>query len=180
MTKVFWPSAARYRQPMRRRAAFELTVAGTLVLVLMAVAVDRIWVLRAFAERIAFNNTIGVLRDAVGMTIASAMGKGHMARLATWTGRNPMRLLALPPRNYVGVVESAKSRRIKPGTWYFDRTDRMLVYRPADPAGLKTALRPRRIRWQLQAVFVRKGAREQVAGLRLVPMPPYVWRARGD
>ncbi|MDA8391041.1 MAG: hypothetical protein M0Z76_09990 [Gammaproteobacteria bacterium] len=169
-----------YRPSLRRPAAFELTVAGTLVLVLMAVAVHRIWFLRAFAEQVAFQNTVGVLHDAIGMKIAYCMSRGHMVQLAAWAGRNPMRLLAVPPRNYVGVVKTFASRRIKPGTWYFDRTDRMLVYRPADAGGLQTPLRPKRIRWQLQVVFLRKGARERVTGLRLVPMPSYVWHAMGD
>ena len=164
---------------VRRPAAFELTVAGTIVLVLMGLAAQRIWMLRAFAERIAFNNTVGVLHDAIGMKIASAMSRGHMARLAAWAGRNPIRLLAIPPRNYVGVVSSPRAQRIKPGTWYFDRVDRMLAYRPAHAIGLQTSLRPRRIRWQLRVVYLRKGARERVAGLRLVPVPKYVWRGAG-
>ncbi len=163
---------------LRRPAAFELTMAGILLLVFAAVFVQHVRRLRAFAEEIAFRNTVGVLRDAVGMKLALSLGKGDVAQVVAWAGRNPMRLLVVPPRNYVGVVNGPRSRRIKPGTWYFDRTDRMLVYRPADARGLRTSLRPKRVRWQLRVVVRHKGGKEQVVGLRLVPSPPYIWHLR--
>ena len=171
-------------RPSRLRLA-ELAVIAVLVLTLVGVVIQKVWETRAAAERVAVLQTVGALRSALGIAIASRTAQGGLKGLAGLHQSNPIDLLEEPPAGYLGEKDDPDPAAIGGYHWYFDRGERVLVYRVANadrfeggPPG------PARIRLQLRASFTdRNGngrydpASETVGGLRLVVLDDYEWRS---
>ena len=101
---------------------FESLVWLIVGLVLLAVFLGIPFYTRSAEER-AIDVTLSQLRAAVEM---------HRLRSAAATsaleGSNPMQLLAVKPVNYVGEFANRVSAAAQPGTWFFDRESKELIY----------------------------------------------------
>ncbi|WP_139232822.1 hypothetical protein [Duganella sp. CF458] len=89
-------------------------------------------VLAVFLGRISFYTESAELR-AIEITLSQLRAAIELHRLRSATGialegTNPMRLLAVPPGNYAGEFASIASAPAEPGTWFYDRQSKKLVY----------------------------------------------------
>jgi hypothetical protein len=106
----------------RRFRRFEALVWLIASLVLLGIFLSRISFYTKSAEERAIETTLSQLRAAIEL---------HRLRSATTValeGSNPMRLLAVPPSNYVGEFASLDGAPAQRGTWFFDRQSKTLVY----------------------------------------------------
>ena len=118
---------------MTRQAGFslfELAIAISIISILAAIGVDRMWSLRVEAERAAVAQVVGGIRSALGLEVARRAVRGELHTLPDLAGSNPMELLAQQPRGYLGEVAPVNPAAAETGTWYFDRTTGALAYRP--------------------------------------------------
>lgn len=107
----------------------EMMIVASLIAILFVVALDRIWILRIEAERVAVAQVVGVLRSALGIEVARRVLRSGVETLAELDGANPMELLAQLPPGYRGSLSSGQAGSVQRGEWYFDTDNRLLVYR---------------------------------------------------
>ncbi len=167
-------------KPLRGRGftQLEFVVILTVIAVLLAVAVDRLWILQEEAEATAMAQVLGSLRSALGMTVASDLVHDDTADLNRLAGSNPMRVLAETPKNYLGVFDEADPARIAGGHWYFDRASRMLVYQVRNQNFFRGGLGPPARAGFVIRVTQARHAPDDATGAVLVAVAPYRWGAR--
>lgn len=159
----------------------ELVIVIIIVSILFVIAANRLLVLQATAERAAMMNVLGTLRSAIGMDIAQHVLRQDVDGLVALRGRNPMDWLAQTPHNYAG--EASDPVTVQAGSWYFDPTERALVYRVEHAEHFSTSLPgPARARFRIELAYDDNNAngrydagRDTVYGLRLAEMEPYRW-----
>ena len=83
---------------------------------------------RRDAEAAATGATVAALRVALQAEGARALAQGGPDALAALAARNPMRLLASPPANYLGEFALSQTGRVVRHGWVFDPRDKTLVY----------------------------------------------------
>lgn len=172
----------------KRRAGFtlfELAVVICIVSIVATILVGRVERLQAAAERAQMESVLGALRSGLTLQAAQAVAQGRQAELIALIGTNPMESLLEPPPNYLGEVELAATTEVPGGSWYFDRTLGLLVYRvrhesyfASDLAGPARA----RFKFQLMESEPAHGLRMDphgVRGITLAAVEPYRWVAGG-
>lgn len=107
---------------------FELVIVVAIVATLGAILLNRIVFYQDKVELAAVNQLVGTLRGALRLHAARLVVAGRHDELPVLAGENPMSLLAEKPGNYAGEYFHASTNEVPPGHWYFDRTDRKLVY----------------------------------------------------
>ena len=110
----------------------ELVVAVVVILVLLTGTYVRYMALVADAERAAFQGVMGWLQAGLNMEMGRALTGGGKQQLQALQDGNPMVLVSKimeVPSNYLGELDSQQSKNAKPGHWYFDLDQRLLVYR---------------------------------------------------
>lgn len=115
----------------------ELIIVIILVVLLFLVAFDRLLPLRGQAEAAHVASTVGTLRSALGMSTAQRVLEDGISGLSELNESNPMALLAKPPDNYMGEIESADDEEVPRGRWYFERASDRLGYRVRYPQYLQ-------------------------------------------
>ena len=106
----------------------ELVIVIVLIGVLLAVAIERLLVIKARAELTAMEQVVGNIRSGVTIRVAELMVKGRAAEVARMAGSNPMLVLAERPQNYLGELFAPEPASLAPGNWYFDSRDGVLCY----------------------------------------------------
>lgn len=176
------------RKPRAHRGAkgftlFELLVVILIIGTLMAVLSDRLLFYQEAAEKAAMEQTVGNLRSALHLQIADRLLKGNTNDLRALASDNPMDWLAERPANYLGERFAPKEDEVSAGSWYFDLSDRQLVYAPKRTEHLATnAAGHKAIRFKVTLVQ-EKNAKEQavraerreIQGVVLTPATPYQW-----
>lgn len=171
----------------RRSAGFsllELVVVIVLVSMLLAIAIERLLLMKARAEATAMEQVVGTIRSAITIRMAELMSGGRSAELPGLVGSNPMLRLSETPQNYLGELFGPAPSALEPGNWYFDKRDHALCYLVESAEYFETTLRaPARTCFHLEAVFedLNHNRRydaglDQLHGLRLAPSAPYAWR----
>jgi general secretion pathway protein G len=169
----------RLSERVRSVSLLELVVVVILIAIFIRIAIDRIWPLRIVAEKTAVVEVRGAIESALGITVAGRIARGEpLAAIARLAGTNPVHLLATPPDNYLGSFAHPGRHRIPRGSWYFNRSTRTLVYVVRFASHFKTPLPGRkRIRFRVEAVYRnRRQVPDDLAGIRLVTLNPYVWK----
>lgn len=131
----------------------ELVVVLCIIALLASIAADQLIGIRASAERASVDMTIGNIRSALGIKVASLLSKGNAAAVATLAQSSPMELLADPPETYRGTFFGVDPELFSGGDWYFDRRDRTLVYVFKYGALLSAPAGAERARYALSLVF---------------------------
>ena len=121
----------RGRLPGKRgRTRLELALAAVLVLLLAGLLLDRLSAYQVDTERVAVKQLVGALRTALAVRSAKAIARGGETGLLALAYQNPVEWLQERPANYLGEHFSANNDVLPRGHWYFDRTQRALVYLP--------------------------------------------------
>ena len=162
----------------------ELVVVIVLIGVLLGVAIERLLVLKAQAERAAMETVLGSVRSGITIRMAELIAKNRTREIADLVDANPMSVLAELPPNYLGDLFGPNPEVLQPGMWYFDTRERTLCYLvesteyfQAGGGGVPRA------RFRVQPIFedVNRNRRfergvDTVRGLHLVAIEPYAWR----
>lgn len=161
----------------------ELVVVVVLIAFLVVIAIARLLALQADAERVTMETVAGVLRSALGMKVAESIVRNELPGLAALEGSNPMDRLAELPTNYLGELDKPDPSRLDDGNWYFDRSERTLVYLVRNKTHFEGGVaNPPRARFTIQVAYSDKNRNgrydagiDAVEGLRLSPIEPYKW-----
>lgn len=163
----------------------ELVIVVALIAILWLVAIDRILRLRIDAERVAMLQVLGGLRSALGLEVAERVVRRGLASVVELQGSNPMALLAETPHNYAGELDAPDPASVPPGSWYYDRRSRLLVYRVRHPEAFEggPAQGPPRARFRVEVVWRDRDGDgrldpgvDGIGGVRLAPVEPYRWK----
>lgn len=159
----------------------EFLVVIILISTLVAVLSDRLLVVQEAAEKTAMEQTAGTVRSALHMQLADRLLKGVEVRALAQD--NPMDWLAERPPNYVGVRFAPKAGEVPAGSWYFDLSDRQLIYLPRRSEHLAPNSAGRReVRYQVALVHGKETQEQgisvenkEVQGVILALVEPYRW-----
>jgi general secretion pathway protein G len=169
------------RNPASRErgfSLFELAVALVIISVLAAVLLNRLGYYQEMAEKAAMESMLRVIKTGLQVQLAELIVTNRQAQAARLETEDPFQWLDDKPPNYAGAY------RVPPdtGTWYFDASERQLVYvvntgNRLDLDGSNGAKQVRfrarllKDRLQLYGTGV-----ESVSGVALLPVNPYRWR----
>lgn len=160
----------------------ELVVVVSLVGILAVVAIDRMLYVREQAEKTVMEQTASILKSALRLQVADLIARQETAKIADLADQNPMNWLAEKPGNYVGEFRGDDVPKAPRGSWYFDTTERALVYL-VDRGDYFVPDAQGRKRVRFRAVLVPAWAQEtaekvdksSIEGVRLALIEPYKW-----
>ena len=165
----------------------EAIVAAIFISLLIVVFFSRILSMSAAIERESMQQTVSHLNSALNIEALTLIVKDDQEALAAWDGANPMGLLNPPPVQYRGSFADADAYGVTPGTWFFDETKGMLIYRinhlEAFSGGRAV---PERVRFRVQSLFedmnenLLRDQNERYTGLRLKALDEYQWFSSQD
>jgi len=161
----------------------ELAIVAVIVSILFIVAADKLFSSRVEAERTAMESTLGTLRSALSIKLASYLAKDDMAGILRLQKTNPMLNLSELPKNYAGELNRPNPNSIEGGTWYFDTSDKILTYRVRENEYFRSSLPgPARARFAIRLVYQDTNANkvfdkgvDSLNGVRLTELEPYSW-----
>jgi len=162
----------------------ELVVVACIAAILGGILLNRMQFYQRMAEKAAMEQTVGIVRSALNLRVASLIAKNQFTKIHDLVDENPMNWLAQKPANYAGEYFGDRAlESVVSGQWYFDLKDRKLVYLVHNHkkfVGKKPT--SARIRFRTRLVFEENfpGARGQVAGrpvegVVLEQIDPHVW-----
>lgn len=170
------------RGPARRSRGLtllEFVVCFAIVLVFVGVLLERLTFYQEAAEKAAMEFTVSTLKRALQIRVGTPLAEHRQVDFAAVVQENPVSWLETPMSGYRGEFGPAEAQLLPPGSWYFDRERRELVYLvdngryfAPDRAGKK------RVRLHVRVVKAQAGARNvdaTVIGLQFVPVEPYRW-----
>ena len=155
-----------------------------LVSLLLAIAVDRLLLVKARAESAGMEQVVGTLRSAMTIRVAELVARARVAEVATLAGTDPMRLLAERPRNYLGELFGPDASTLQVGNWFYDLRDHALCYLVESSDYFQSTLSaPPRACFAVEPVFDDANGNNRydpgvdtLRGLRLAAIAPYEWR----
>jgi general secretion pathway protein G len=110
------------------------------------------------------------------MKFAAYVVRGQPEAIAKEVGRNPISLLARPPRNYLGELYAPDAKSLERMSWYFDLASRDLVYLPHRRRYLSTDEGPpEALRFQIALTEVDPDEPRQLRQPFIVAKPPFKW-----
>lgn len=177
-------STCRPRRASRGFSLLELVIVIALVSLLLAIAVDRLLLVKARAESMGMEQVVGTLRSAMTIRVAELVARARVAEVATLAGTDPMRLLAERPRNYLGELFGPDASTLQVGNWFYDLRDHALCYLVESSDYFQSTLSaPPRACFAVEPVFDDANGNNRydpgvdtLRGLRLAAIAPYEWR----
>ena len=106
----------------------EFGVVVVILGILIFTLLQRVLYYQAEAERVAVAQVVASVRNALHIRLEQRSVPGHEVTLAALAEQNPFDWLERKPENYVGEYYTPSIRDVAPGNWYFDRSDKSLVY----------------------------------------------------
>ena len=114
--------------PTRGFTVLELLVVASVIAALAGFMLHRLSIYQQQAELAAVQRTVEVMRVALALRAGHLRAHGPDTAIASLAGQNPMTWLDKPPANYVGEYYSPVPAEIRPGQWYFNRSNRTVTY----------------------------------------------------
>ncbi|KXS32278.1 MAG: Uncharacterized protein AWT59_1592 [Candidatus Gallionella acididurans] len=102
----------------------------TIIVVLMALFLNRALFYMEQAEKTAMEQVAGSIQSALTMQYGQILTRGKPSDVAALASDNPMNWMQKKPRNYAGEFYDPAPRSVEPGNWAFDLKSRDLVYVP--------------------------------------------------
>jgi hypothetical protein len=182
------PDSARWHARKRRSSraaaraagftAFELAVAIALIGLFSFVLLDRLLYYQEAAEKASMEYWANVLKLGLQIRIGHLMAQNRVVNYTEVARENPMTWLDAPVPGYRGEVAATLNPEMPPASWYYDRTQRELVY----VTSLSRYLQPDaggrpRVHFQVKVIHPDGAAARDsmVLGLQLTPVEPYRW-----
>jgi len=170
------------RSRLRGFSLLEFVVVIVVIAILSGLLLVRVLPLIGQAERVAFLQTKQQIQSALLLEAAERVVRGESATLSSLAGINPMQLLLQPPGNYLGTYSRAGDS-LPRSTWYFDKDDNLLIYRPGRQADFEPLEGPAgRIEMQVSFVYrdrdsdgVFNASVDHFDGLSFESVHPYSW-----
>ena len=123
---IFLPTFVTQKQ--RGASLLEFALAMVIVGILTTVLLQRIWHYQGEADVAAMRTTVANLRAALEIKVAHGKLPSGTIDLTILAEQNPFDWLKDKPPNYVGAYFSPTDADIGEGNWYFDRSDKSVVY----------------------------------------------------
>lgn len=160
----------------RGASVIEAVVSILVVSLLGLFLLDRMLEMQERAEKVALQRTVAMLDAALQLRIGETLAEKGESGLGALALQNPMEWLRPTPSDYLGVRPST-APDAPPGNWYFDASQRQLVY----VVRMKRHFRPmaadvNEVRFRLRAVYGagnRPGAPANTVVLETVT--PFQW-----
>jgi prepilin-type N-terminal cleavage/methylation domain-containing protein len=164
----------------------ELVIVVVLISMLLTIAIDRLLLFKAQAERTAMEQVLGNMRSGLTIRLAEMVVRGKLGDADKLAGSNPMLLLAVRPDNYLGEFFGPDPTSLGPGNWYYDSRDGVLCYLVESGEYFETLLPPpARARFRIRPVFDDLDGNgrydpkvDALRGMQLAPLEPYGWNLR--
>jgi hypothetical protein len=166
----------------RGMGLLETVMVGILISVLIVLFLSRILLLSVAVERESMQQTVINLNSMLNIEALTLIVRNDEKAIAAWEGANPMRLLDPKPIQYTGSFSEPDARQQKPGSWYFDKSQSLLIYRinNVEQFGGGRAI-PERVRFRVMPQYddqnhngVKDGG-EPYTGLKLEALDEYRW-----
>jgi hypothetical protein len=136
----------------RGASLFEVAICAIVFAVLTGLLLERVLRYRADAEREGVVRQVENLRSALLSRVLQAEISGDKTQLRALVGSNPVALLVHAPVGYRGEFDNPAVGKIPPGSWYFDRKQRKLVYVFTRNKSFRTGTPER---WEYTIEFIR-------------------------
>jgi len=105
----------------------EFAVSTALIGIFVGVLLERVLYYQEYAEKAAMESTAENIRTGLRYKVADLILASQMSEIPRLADENPMVWLGERPPNYLGELDSAPVDEPN-GQWYFDRSNRELVY----------------------------------------------------
>lgn len=155
----------------------ELVIVIAIYSVLIGVLLDRLNYYQELAERAAMESTLRTIKTGLQIKLAELIITNREVEAASLEAEDPIKWLDQKPANYAGDYREPPER----GAWYFDASERQLVYvvNTGNRLELDTVSRVKQIRFRARLLKDKipfSGATiESVTGVTLAPVYPYRW-----
>lgn len=107
---------------------YEFAVCAALLALLAGALLVKLRAYQAESEMVAAQQLVASVRSALSVRAAQAAAERGEAGLLALAEENPLKWLARPPINYQGEFYRPAAAMLKPGHWYYDRTDKSINY----------------------------------------------------
>jgi general secretion pathway protein G len=155
----------------------ELVIVIAIYSALIGVLLTRLNYYQELAEKAAMESTVRVIKTGLQIRLAELIITNRQGEAARLEAEDPMQWLDQKPANYAGSYREPP----EPGAWYFDASERQLVYvvNTGNRLDLDAASRAKQIRFRARLLKDKiqfGGATiESVTGVTLAPVVPYRW-----
>jgi prepilin-type N-terminal cleavage/methylation domain-containing protein len=169
--------------PRTRPAGFsliEFTVVLVVISIISAVLLDRLKFYQEQAERATMEATAAAIQAALHLRIAGHLATGAgAAQIEALADQNPVEWLAREPDNYAGAYDEQGAADVPEGSWYFDLSDRTLVYRVRyGRAFVPDAAGRKEVHYRARVEYGRLEPTSKLMGIKIAefrPVHPYRW-----
>jgi len=177
------PSGNRRQHGQRGFTLFELIVVVSIISILSGVALTKYFGLLVDVERTSMEQNLGAMRSAVALQMLDHIAKDDMAGVVAMADTNPMSYMVQTPGNYLGALDNPVPAKIAGGDWYYDKKEKVLVYRVEHSSYFRTSLAgPSRAEFNIALAYqdVNHDGRfepgtDSFEGLLVKPLKPYRW-----
>ncbi len=173
---------AKKRSPRPSCSGFslvELVVVLVVVAIISAILLDRVKFYQEQAEKTTMEATAAAIQAALHLRMAGYLASGQDRALQRLAGENPMEWLARKPDSYAGALDAVAARELPDGTWYYDLSDRTLVYRVRYGRALQPDAEGRKeVRYRAVVEYGRLAPGADLVGVKraeFAPVRPYAW-----
>lgn len=158
---------------------FEFMVVVMVFGIAAAIILDRVRYYQEFAEKTVMETTVVNIRSGLRYRMAELALKNRTEEFSRLAQENPVGWLERPPQHYLGELTDPQAGEIQPGSWYYDKGRRQLVYRINQGRYFEAAEESKKfIRYQVVMIMEQAGAGAETAPVKWVALKlvePYQW-----
>ncbi len=185
ITRLSSPTRHLRLMPRCRAQGFtliELVVAIIIIMIMMAILLNRVRYYQEQAEKTAMEEVAGALQSALLLQYGQLLTRGQASDIAALVSDNPMSWLQKRPRTYVGEFFDPLPNSVVDGSWLFDLKSRDLIYIPRNHDNLRPNKEGKTwIRFHVTTHYETsrlpslQDAPPTLTGILFEPVEPYVW-----
>lgn len=146
----------------------EFFIASVIISLVAVFLLERLLTYQEYAEQAAMELTVTNMRSGLRLQVADLMTQDRMNEMGALVKQNPVHWLETSPPNYLGELAPPVPKTLAQGNWYFDTTQRELVYLPHNSR--LTPWREQKEAMRFQVISVR-----QALGKDGAPGPGIEW-----